>query len=193
MRRFVILALFVKVLLLNQYAVIKKPEITFTFSGHLISCQYYLSFLLNACWSENVNKHGIDLVFVLYLFWENSPIQHAQYFSPARLAWNSLVCKAKMKQFSSLILSELIESKIIKSLCQKKSSRNYITLPAFLKCFFSFFLSFDLIFTRCSNKCSLNVPYNTHRTTQRNVFFFSVYKVEASKVIAITLSRILFK
>ena len=96
----------------------------------------------------------------------------AQYFSPARLAWNSLVCKAKMKQFSSLILSELIESKIIKSLCQKKESRNYITLPAFLKCFFSFFLSFDLIFTRCSNKCSLNVPYNTHRTTQRNVFFF---------------------
>ena len=98
----------------------KKPEITFTFPGHLISCQNYLSFLLNACWSENVNKHGIDLVFVLYLFWENSPIQHAQYFSPARLAWNSLVCKAKMKQFSSLILSELIESKIIKSLCQKK-------------------------------------------------------------------------
>ena len=44
----------------------------------------------------------------------------AQYFSSARLAWNSLVCKAKMKQFSSLILSELIESKIIKNLCQKK-------------------------------------------------------------------------
>lgn len=101
----------------------KKPEITFTFSGHLISSQNYWSFLLNACWSWKCKQAWNWSCFcvVPILGKQSHTASTAQYFSPACLVWNSLVCKAKMKQFSSLILIELIESKIIKSLCKKNN------------------------------------------------------------------------
>lgn len=107
----------------------------------------------------------------------------AQYFSPARLAWNSLVRKAKMKQFSSLILSELIESKIIKSLCQKKNNQEIYHITSILKIFL-FILPFIWShFHKSNNKCSLNVPYSTHRTTSGMCFFFLFTRLKLLKLL----------